>query len=457
MGFRVGSPFYFSNMIDAKMARAGWATADITPPLGLPMGGRGPQFSFGEEVLDPLEAKVVWLEDASGARQLWVSLDLVGVGTKTSFQMRQDIAMQTGIGMDAVVLNCVHTHAGPMANADKYATRVDKPPGLVAYEDGLIEKVVRAAAEAGRNLTEVTASVHRGQSRIGINRRNRGPDGEVDMRPNADGLCNPDVWILDLQGESSRAVIYSHGCHPVLVYGYAWNALSADWVGVSRRRLVEKLGAPTHCQFIQGMAGNVRPRIVSDFEENCFRKPTPEDVESTGNELATDVVSALNAPGETLELDLAAAAGHVLVAQDLDRVPSLESWQALAESEQELDRNLGRFWSERLEEGLAPSRAVYFDVGLLRLAEGHRIAWLAGEPVAEWLGILRQSLADERLAVWGYCQDVPCYLPCDSLLLEGGYEVEKSRWYNKDGPSPFKKGIDETVVSELKRLAERME
>jgi neutral ceramidase len=440
----------------AKKARAGWATADITPPLGLPMGGRGPQFAFGKEVLDPLEARVVVLEDRAGTRQLWISLDLVGVSTRTSFQMRQDVAMQTGIGMDAIVLNCVHTHAGPMANADKYAARIEKPPALVAYEDSLIGKVVRAAAEAVRNLGTVTAKVHRGGSRIGINRRNRGPDGGMDMRPNADGPCNEDLWVLDLEGDPGRAVVYSHGCHPVLVYGFAWHAISADWVGVSRRKLEAKLGVSAHCQFIQGMAGNVRPRIVSDFEANCFRKATPDDVEATGDELATDVVSALSTPGDVLELDLAAAAGSVLVAQDLDRVPSLESWMQLAESEQELDRNLGRFWSDRLHEGLAPSQGVYFDVGLLRLAEGHRIAWLAGEPVAEWLGILRRGLADERLTTWGYCQDVPCYLPCDCLLPEGGYEVERSRWYNKDGPSPFKTGIDRTILSELKKLAERL-
>lgn len=443
-------------MNEAKQARAGWATVDITPPLGLPMGGRGPQFAFGEEVLDPLEGRVVVLEDASGSRQLWVSLDLVGLSTKTSFQMRQDLAMQTGIGMDAIVMNTVHTHAGPMANADKYATRVDKPPALVAYEEGLPGKLVRAAAEAMRNLGKVAVRVHLGNSQIGINRRNLGPDGGMDMRPNANGLCNPDLWVLDLQGEPGRAVVYCYGCHPVLVYGYAWNALSADWVGVSRRRLAEELGAGTHCQFIQGMAGNIRPRIVSDFDANGFRKPTPEDVAHTGSELAADILSALEGPGESLELDLAAEAGHVLVAQDQEQVPDLESWLELARSDQELDRNLGVFWSNRLKEGLNPSQAVYFDLGLLRLARGHRIAWLAGEPVAEWLGILRQGLGDDALTVWGYCQDVPCYLPCDRLLPEGGYEVVRSRWYNKDGPAPFKAGIDQTILSELKRLEHRM-
>ena len=435
-----------------KQARAGWASVEITPPLGLPMGGRGPRFAFGEEVMDPLEARLLLLEDSQGERQLWVSLDLVGVASRTSFQMRQDLAMQTGIRFEAIVVNCAHTHSGPMANADKYAAHIDKPPALQAYEECLIQKVLEAAATAGRSMQAVTISVHKGESRIGINRRNRDADGEMSMRPNANGLCNPDLWVLNLIGESGRAVVYSYGCHPVLVYGFAWNALSADWVGVSRRQLATRLGEGSHCQFIQGMAGNVRPRIVSDFETNSFRPGRSEDVEETGLEIAADVLDALESGGEGIDLDLLAAAGHVLVTQDREHMPTIEHWRELADSEDELNRYLGEFWSGRLERGLSPSQAVYFDVGLLQLAKGHQIAWLAGEPVAEWMGILRSGLGDKNLTTWGYCQDVPCYLPADCLLPEKGYEVEMSRWYNKDGPSPFVEGIDETILSEMRRL-----
>jgi hypothetical protein len=61
-------------------AKAGWAEIEITPPLGLPMGGRGPRFTPGASVLDPLMAGAVLLEDDRGRRQLWISLDLIGLG-----------------------------------------------------------------------------------------------------------------------------------------------------------------------------------------------------------------------------------------------------------------------------------------------------------------------------------------------------------------------------------------
>ncbi|RKX30594.1 MAG: hypothetical protein DRP71_14800 [Verrucomicrobia bacterium] len=420
------------------------------------MGGRGSRLSPGKDILDPLEAKVLLLEDGHGGRQLWVSLDLVGLSSRSGAQLRQDLSMQTGIPLEAIVLNFVHVHSGPMANADKYAACMEKPAELEEYETVLLEKVVAATVAAGRNLRDVTVSVHRGHSSIGVNRRNRNEQGEMEMRPNADGVCNPDLWVLDLASASERAVVYSYGCHPVLVYGFAWNSLSAGFVGVSRRHLARSLGVETHCQFIQGLAGNVRPRIVADFESNTFRKSTLDDVQRAGTELADDVLSALDKPVDELELNLKAAAGRVLLAQDLERAPPPEFWQELSRSDDELKRSLGVYWGARLDKGLPPVKAVLFEVGLLRLADGHDIAWMGGEPMAEWQGILRCSLQDEALAVWGYCQDVPCYLPTDSLLREGGYEVVTSRWYNKDGPAPFLTGLDAEVSRQFQHLRRRL-
>ena len=118
----------------------------------------------------------------------------------------------------------------------------------------------------------------------------------------------------------------------------------------------------THCQFIQGLAGNVRPRIVADFESNAFRKAAPEDVQRAGTELANDVLSALEGPGDVLELNLKAVAGRVLLAQDLERIPHPDYWKELSQSDDELERNLGVYWGARLDKGLPPVAAVVFEI-----------------------------------------------------------------------------------------------
>ena len=61
------------------MNKAGWAQIDITPPLGLPMGGRGSRFTPGAEVIDPLLAQALVVADDAGRRLLVISLDMIGM------------------------------------------------------------------------------------------------------------------------------------------------------------------------------------------------------------------------------------------------------------------------------------------------------------------------------------------------------------------------------------------
>ena len=438
-------------------ARAGWAQIDITPPLGLPMGGRGSRFTPGAEVLDPLLAQALVVEDATGRRMLWISLDMIGMSYHATSQMRYELMMATGIAFDAIVINASHTHSGPMTGFEGYATLMPKPAKMQAYETGLIGKTVRMVNEAIDRLAPATVSAHRGQSHIGINRRRRDADGQIGMGPDPEGFYNPDLWVLDVVAGDARCVVFSYGCHPVLVYGYAYDGISADWPGVCRDRLQVALGPKVQTQFIQGLAGNVRPRQVADLAQGIFRKPTTaEDHVATGSELAEDVMSALRENGEVLALELAAVSGWALAPRDLTKVMPLEYWQELAARDDELSRNVGAYWTDRITPAWLPVPVVPWSIGLMRLAPGHRIAWMSGEPLAEWLGHLREWLQDDRLVGWGYCQDGRCYMPTDEIIPEGGYEVGPSNTYNKSGPAPFAVGINQAAREAFLALDDRL-
>ena len=156
-------------------ARAGWSEAQITPPLGLPMGGRGPEFTPGASVLDPLMAQAVVLEDGAGSRTLWISMDMVGLSYTMTSLIRHEVATVTGIPFESIVLNFSHTHSGPMSGFEGYATEVTKPEALQAYESGLITLSARMACESIDRLQPVRVKLHRGTSDIGISRRRPGP------------------------------------------------------------------------------------------------------------------------------------------------------------------------------------------------------------------------------------------------------------------------------------------
>jgi hypothetical protein len=422
------------------------------------MGGRGQRFTPGASILDPLIAQAFALQDADGNRTLWVSFDLIGFTGTFAAELLHELSALTGVPYEAIVLNLAHPHSGPMINFRKYPTTRPMPANLAAYEDGLRQAIPRLGREAVDNLRPATVTLHKGTSDVGINRRNRDAGGEMEMAPNPDGVYNPDLWVFDVTADDgeSRCVVFNYGCHPVIVYGYAWDGISADYPGECRRRLRARLGADVHCQFIQGLAGNVRPRTLADKNSGQFRKATPDDLRRAGGELAQDVLQALSVRGEQLALDIAAASGWFVAKRDTSGVLPLGGWQALAKSENELDRNLGRYWTERIQAGLPPAQAVPWPVGLVRLASDCLIAWLAGEAVAEWQGYLRRWLGKERLLVWGYCQEMPCYLPVDELLPQGGYEVIHSNRYTKTGPGPFVAGLDEAVRKRFLALMQQI-
>ena len=435
-------------------AKAGWAEGEITPPLGLPMGGRGPRFAPGAAVLDPLLAQAVVLEDTLGNRTLWISVDQDGLARDRVVRLRYELAMLTDVPYEAVIINCSHTHSGPMGNFSMLATLLTSPEALRAYENERDRHILRLGWEAVEKLQPVKITWHVGQSHVGINRRKRNANGETVMVPNPEGSYNPELWVLDLRtiAGNDHCLLFSYGCHPVIVYGYHWDGLSADFPGVCRRRLQQTLGQHVHCQFFQGLAGNVRPRILAEQDRVNFRRSTPADVEQVGEQLTRGVLAALEKEGETLELSLAAACGWFQAKRDPQRIPPLSYWETLAQQEDELTRNFGQYWLYHLQAGLPLARSVPWEVGLIRLTPQHLIAWFAGEPLAEWLPHLRNWLDGAHLVVWGYCQDTSGYLPTDEQLIAGGYEVVESAQLFKTGPGPFAPGLNQAAQQSFQTL-----
>ena len=96
-------------------------------------------------------------------------------------------------------------------------------------------------------------------------------------------------------------------------------------------------------------------------------------------------------------------------------------------------------------------------MGLIRLAPGHRVAWLANEVLSEWLPLLRDWLGDPNLIAWGYCQDGRNYMPTDELIHEGGYEVDRANTYSNNGPGPVALGIDAAVKKAYLEITKRLD
>ncbi len=432
------------------LSRAGWSRIEITPPLGITLGGRGMVLSEATEAKAPLLGQVLILEDARGSRLLLVSLDLIGLSPAQAFTLRKQLASLAGCPPQAVILNCSHTHSGPFTHFEDFATHQARPANLIAYDRQLADALTVCTAEALERLAPATLHRHDGTTDIGINRRRRGPDGIVTAGPDPEGPYAPELLVLDIvqPGSGARCVAYSAACHPIIDCGWHRNLLSPDFPGATRDLLQTRLGGGAQVQFFQGACGNVRPRVLGDLATGRFRPCTEADVAAVATELAADVERTLCTPGHALELALAAEEAWVSLRLDESATPD---FAALAQGTGAA-AEAARYWLERP----SPlwSRWKPWQIGLITLGPGCRIAWTSGEPLAEWQPLVREWLGDPTLTLWGYVGEGSGYLHADRHLPEGGYETG-TVLYRLIGPWPLAPGIDTALEAGFRQLAKR--
>src|SRR6266567_8765237 len=77
--------------LSRRGALGGWTEVDITPPLGIGLGGRGGPGTLASKVLDPLYAQVLILKDAKGTGFVLVSFDIVGITHELGDRIRTAI------------------------------------------------------------------------------------------------------------------------------------------------------------------------------------------------------------------------------------------------------------------------------------------------------------------------------------------------------------------------------
>jgi len=248
-------------------------------------------------------------------------------------------------------------------------------------------------------------------------------------------------------------VIFSYACHPVIVYGYANAAISADFPGVTRNTLRESLGPKTHAQFIQGFAGNVRPRVNADLEKGVFRASKPADVEKAGRDLADAILTAMKTNGQTLSLNIAGAADRPFLPRD--KPPRREMYEKMQKdalaTTNEFHLAVSEYWLKRYDSGEGFARGDTWSLGLIRLADNQWIVHSGGEPCVEWRAKMSEWLAPLKIVTWGYSQEAKSYLPTESLLPEGGYEVLASNQARASTPAPYAPGIEAAIRESLLR------
>ena len=109
------------------------------------------------------------------------------------------------------------------------------------------------------------------------------------------------------------------------------------------------------------------------------------------------------------------------------------------------------YWLKRYDAGEGFARGDAWSLGLIRLADKQWIVHSGGEPCAEWRAKISKWLSPLKIVTFGYSQEAKSYLPTESMLPEGGYEVLVSNEARASTPAPYAPGIEAAIKESLLR------
>lgn len=243
--------------------QAGEGVVDITPPLGIEMGGfhRKP----GNErrikgIRQPTAARALVL--TLGDTQVAVcSVDVITITREMADRIRQEVAARTGISAENVRLCATHTHSTPSFSSSRQWGSVPSD-----YRKVVETRVVDAVVQAKADLAP--AEVLLGKTRVTGGNHNRTVKGPcpTDAQFTKDST-DAQRWLdtmlhvlLFQRGAKTTLAWYHFSAHAVC---YADDEAGPDWPGTVAQRIWQK--NHLNPSFLQGHCGDVNPGDGSDW------------------------------------------------------------------------------------------------------------------------------------------------------------------------------------------------
>lgn len=267
--------------------RAGWASRDITPPVGAPMAG----YSAREDgkrstgIRDRLHARAVAFSDGEDETVIVVG-DMLVVPPRIAEAVRENLAGDPGLGPGEILFNATHTHCGPGGFAPGLASRITGG----AYDPEIETMLVRAMTEAAREALDTMVPVEMASGQTHEPRY-------IENRVRDDAPVDDELAFISLRGEDGRqALLVSYAAHPT-VFGKRMLEFSRDYPGALQDELKAKTGAEVI--FLSGAVGSMgddAPKAPSKAER----------MELMGRGLARSVLSQLDTMEYGSRVDVAA-------------------------------------------------------------------------------------------------------------------------------------------------------
>jgi hypothetical protein len=428
----------------AQEYKVGVARVDITPSEPIWLSGYGSRNKPSEGVDARLFAKALAIEDATGARSVLVTMDLIGFPAEFTERVASALQANHGIARDRFMLVASHTHTGPVVYnslGGMFDLKGRDAEVIELYTKGLAEKLPTLVGQALSKLQAARLAFGHGQASFAANRRVFRPNG-VQFGVNPDGLVDHDVPVLRVEAMDGKplAILFGYACHCTTLGGDHYR-VGGDWAGYAQEYL--ELAHPgATAMFITGCGADANPEPRGKLE---FARQHGMHMAGAVSAVLTRSMTPVTGPIRTafdrVQLPLAEPPSRDEFAKRLADKSDFVRRHAQRQLDS-LDRN------EALMKGYAcPVQAWRFGSDLTLVAIG-------GEVVVDYVLRLKRELGAEKLWVAGYANDVFAYVPSVRILAEGGYEADFNLIYY-GLPTRFAPTVEDVLVRSIHEVVQR--
>lgn len=434
---------------ETSTTMVGTAKVDITPNYPIRLSGFGFRRQESEGVTHPIWAKALAIGAEGESPAILVTVDNLGVPDYMVCDLAKRLKSKAGVGPARMTVCSTHTHTAPMlAGVAPTLFGEPIPPDHQAhieqYTKELADHLERVALAAIADRAPGRLEWGLGSVGFAINRRATRGGRVVGIGVNPKGPVDHEMPLLVVKSPARkvRAVYASYACHCVTLSN---NKIGGDWAGFAQLA-IEKQWPGAVSLISIGCGADINPSsgVTGDKVKVAAEQ---------GQQIADEVKRLIYAGLQPLRDKLVCRLERIDLT--FDTLPTREEWQRRADLPKDnfYNRSVAyhaKIQLERLDRGEALQTHVSYPIQTWAFGNQMAMVFLPGEVVVDYSLRLKRELDAKRLWVNGYSNDVPCYIPSERILKEGGYEGGDAMRYF-DRPTKFKPGLERQIVDVVHR------
>jgi hypothetical protein len=409
----------------------GVAKVDITPDYPIRLTGYAARKTESAGVAQRIWARALAIGSDREGPAILLTVDNCGVPANVREEVVRRLKKAKRIAPDHVAICSTHTHSAPWVKG--FAPNIfggpipaEEQAHVERYTSELCDYLEKAALQALADRQPARLTRGLGTAAFAANRRTKGGPVDHDL---------PVLFVSDPDGKL-RAIFTSYACHCTTLGG-DFNQICGDWAGYAADDL-ERDHPGIIGLVALGCAADANPSPRPGLE---FTKQHGESVTRAVSEVLTNaqtpVAGKLSCRLKQFDLPL-------------NTLPTRAEWEALAKDTNYIGGH-ARMNLARLDRGEKLPTTVPYTVQTWTFGDNLAMVFLAGEVVVDYSLRLEREFDPSRLWVNAYANDVPCYIPSERILKEGGYEGGGAMVFY-DKPTRFAPGLENRIVSAVHEL-----